>query len=93
MNATCTSSKQQPVGRHPVRPWLAEALSATFPDWKSEVVALEIEYRRLIGKDGLFAKAEGLIEDESHNKIREGNLPHQQQPLRCRTISEGAASC
>jgi hypothetical protein len=34
---------QQPVGRHPVRPWLAEVLPASFPDWKCEVVALETE--------------------------------------------------
>jgi len=34
---------QQPVGRHPVRPWLAEVLSDTFPDWRCEVVALEVE--------------------------------------------------
>jgi hypothetical protein len=34
---------QQPVGRHAVRPWLAEELPAAFPDWKCEVVALEVE--------------------------------------------------
>lgn len=34
---------QQPVGRHPVRPWVAEALPAAFPDWQCEVVALELE--------------------------------------------------
>lgn len=34
---------QQPIGRHPVRPWIAEVLPAAFPDWKCEVVALEIE--------------------------------------------------
>jgi hypothetical protein len=34
---------QQPVGRHPVRPWVAEVLPAAFPDWKCEVVALEVE--------------------------------------------------
>ena len=34
---------QQPVGRHPVRPWLADALPAAFPDWRCEVVALEVE--------------------------------------------------
>lgn len=34
---------QQPVGRHPVRPWVAEELPAAFPDWKCEVVALEVE--------------------------------------------------
>jgi Nucleotidyl transferase AbiEii toxin, Type IV TA system len=31
---------QQPVGRHPVRPWLADELPAAFPDWECEVVAL-----------------------------------------------------
>jgi hypothetical protein len=34
---------QQPVGRHPVRPWVAEVLPDTFPDWQCEVVALEVE--------------------------------------------------
>lgn len=34
---------QKPVGRHPVRPWVAEVLPAAFPDWKCEVVALEVE--------------------------------------------------
>lgn len=34
---------QQPTGRHPVRPWLADALPAAFPDWWCEVVALEVE--------------------------------------------------
>lgn len=34
---------QQPVGRHPVRPWTAEAFPAGFPDWQCEVVALEVE--------------------------------------------------
>jgi hypothetical protein len=34
---------QQPVGRHPVRPWVAEVLPAAFPDWKCEVVALVVE--------------------------------------------------
>lgn len=33
---------QQPAGRHPVRPWMAEVLPEAFPDWKCEVVALEI---------------------------------------------------
>jgi hypothetical protein len=36
-------SDQQPVGRYPVRPWVAEVIPATFPDWKCEVVALEVE--------------------------------------------------
>lgn len=34
---------QQPVGRHAVRPWVAEILPAAFPNWKCEVVALEVE--------------------------------------------------
>jgi len=34
---------QQPVGRHPIQPWVAEVLPAAFSDWKCEVVALEVE--------------------------------------------------
>lgn len=34
---------QRPTGRHPVRPWLADALPAALPDWRCEVVALEGE--------------------------------------------------
>ena len=34
---------QQPFGRHPVRPWVADVLPAAFPDWRCEVVALELE--------------------------------------------------
>ena len=34
---------QQPVGRHPVHPWVAEVLPEAFPDWRCEVVALEVE--------------------------------------------------
>jgi hypothetical protein len=34
---------QQPVGRHPVRPWVAEILPEVFADWRCEVVALELE--------------------------------------------------
>ncbi len=34
---------QQPVGRHPIRPWVAEVLPEAFPDWRCEVVALELE--------------------------------------------------
>jgi hypothetical protein len=33
---------QQPVGRHPIRPWVADVLPAAFPDWRCEVVALEV---------------------------------------------------
>ena len=34
---------QQPIGRHPIRPWVAEALPEAFLDWRCEVVALEVE--------------------------------------------------
>jgi hypothetical protein len=34
---------QQPVGRHPVWPWIADVLPDAFPDWRCEVVALEVE--------------------------------------------------
>ena len=34
---------QQPVGRHGVRPWVADVLPEAFPDWRCEVVALEVE--------------------------------------------------
>ena len=34
---------QQPTGRHPVRPWIAEVLPNAFSDWQCEVVALELE--------------------------------------------------
>ncbi len=34
---------QQPVGRHSVRPWIAEVLPDAFADWQCEVVALEVE--------------------------------------------------
>ncbi len=34
---------QQPTGRHPVRPWVADVLPEAFPDWRCEVVALEVE--------------------------------------------------
>ncbi len=34
---------QQPVGRHPVRPWVVDTLPVAFPDWRCEVVALEVE--------------------------------------------------
>jgi Nucleotidyl transferase AbiEii toxin, Type IV TA system len=33
---------QQPIGRHTVRPWLADVLPAAFRDWRCEVVALEV---------------------------------------------------
>jgi len=33
---------QQPVGRHPIRPWMADAIPEAFPDWQCEVVALEL---------------------------------------------------
>jgi hypothetical protein len=34
---------QQPVGRHLVMPWVAEVLPVAFPDWRCEVVSLELE--------------------------------------------------
>ncbi|HVC97027.1 MAG TPA: nucleotidyl transferase AbiEii/AbiGii toxin family protein [Pirellulales bacterium] len=34
---------QQPVGRHPIRPWVADVLPDAFADWRCEVVALEVE--------------------------------------------------
>jgi len=34
---------QQPVGRHPIRPWMAETLPDAFPDWQCDVVTLEVE--------------------------------------------------
>jgi hypothetical protein len=34
---------QQPIGRHPIRPWIADVLPEAFPDWRCEVVALEVE--------------------------------------------------
>lgn len=34
---------QQPTGRHAVRPLVAEILSDVFPDWRCDVVALEVE--------------------------------------------------
>ncbi len=34
---------QQPTGRHPIRPWVADVLPEAFPDWRCEVVALEVE--------------------------------------------------
>lgn len=34
---------QQPTGRYPIRPWIAEIFPAAFPDWQCEVTTLEIE--------------------------------------------------
>lgn len=34
---------QQPTGRHPITPWIAEVFPKVFPDWRCEVIALEIE--------------------------------------------------
>jgi len=34
---------QQPTGRHPIQPWIAETLPVAFPDWKCDVVALDVE--------------------------------------------------
>jgi hypothetical protein len=33
---------QQPVGRHAVRPWVAEAFPSVFADWRCEVIALDL---------------------------------------------------
>ena len=34
---------QQPAGRHPIRPWIADVLPDAFADWHCDVVALEVE--------------------------------------------------
>lgn len=34
---------QQPTGRHMITPWIAEIFPKAFPDWRCEVMALEIE--------------------------------------------------
>jgi hypothetical protein len=34
---------QQPVGKHSIRPWLADVLPDAFSDWSCDVVALEVE--------------------------------------------------
>lgn len=34
---------QQPVGTHPICPWMVEAIPEAFPDWRCDVVALEVE--------------------------------------------------
>lgn len=34
---------QQPTGRHTIMPWIAEIFPKAFPDWRCEVIALEIE--------------------------------------------------
>jgi hypothetical protein len=34
---------QQPAGRHPIRPWMADTIPEAFPDWQCDVVALEVE--------------------------------------------------
>jgi hypothetical protein len=34
---------QQPTGRYPIRPWIAEIFLTAFLDWQCEVIALEIE--------------------------------------------------
>ena len=34
---------QQPAGRHPIGPWVAEVLPDAFSDWRCEVVALDVE--------------------------------------------------
>ncbi|MBA3957032.1 MAG: nucleotidyl transferase AbiEii/AbiGii toxin family protein [Parachlamydiaceae bacterium] len=34
---------QQPTGRHTITPWIAEIFPKAFPDWRCEVMALEME--------------------------------------------------
>lgn len=34
---------QKPTARHLIRPWIAEILPDAFPDWRCEVIALEVE--------------------------------------------------
>jgi len=34
---------QQPAGRHPIRPWLADVLPDALSDWHCDVIALEVE--------------------------------------------------
>jgi len=34
---------QRPVGRHQVRPWIADVFPETFSDWQCDVIAMEIE--------------------------------------------------
>lgn len=34
---------QRPLGKHPIRPWLADTFPALFKDWHCEVTALELE--------------------------------------------------
>jgi hypothetical protein len=34
---------QQPIGRHSVRPWIADVFPGAFADWRCEVIALEAE--------------------------------------------------
>ena len=34
---------QQPIGRHSVRPWIADVFPGAFADWRCEVIALEVE--------------------------------------------------
>ncbi len=34
---------QQPIGRHSVRPWIADIFLGAFADWRCEVIALEVE--------------------------------------------------
>jgi hypothetical protein len=37
-------TNQQPTGRHPVTPWIADVLPEAFADWKCKVVALEMQW-------------------------------------------------
>jgi len=49
---------QQPIGRHTIRPWIAEVLPAAFPDWRCEVVAL--------GVDRTFWEKATILHSEYH---------------------------
>ena len=36
-------TEQRPIGKYPIKPWLADEFPQLFPEWDCEVVALEIE--------------------------------------------------
>jgi len=49
---------QQPTGRHPVRPWLLDAVPDALPDWECDVVAL--------GLDRTFWEKATILHAEHH---------------------------
>jgi hypothetical protein len=49
---------QQPVGRHAITPWLADAIPEAIPDWKCDVVAL--------GLDRTFWEKATILHAEHH---------------------------